>query len=1162
MGRRPIRVCKALGRLALLSILGAVVLAFGVPLVVRGPRFGWVLGKVLDRWGPVFCGKLIVQGGGLTWTLVPDLILGRALGVRLDGLRLLSPAPTGTGETVVDLRRVQAQVRIRVSPLRIDVQSLQVDADTFRLLTGQGHVGLMAALRPAPSRAEAGRCLPPSPLARRVRAAQPLPHRTTKDSGLTASVTVNEARITLRELVLDFPDWALKLQDVGARGGFSLGIKNGVPDLRFSVRDLDAVRGGTLRVGRSRLPWSTTVPFDGVRIGLVGVDDNNPADLVLQVDSGQTGRSILSGKARFSEVFAWQSRGQREWLDVDVNWGPLSDVMGRTSGRWKSAVASLPLERLSVQAGIHGPYMRVSTRVGIRGDGIEIDGHLDPDLEATVSARFVDVQTQPYLPASLRPFFAGILSGQVSASGRLGTSVQRMTADLDDVDVTLMRARPGPFPKTVRMARSTEGSEEPGTLTLASASVAQGRLQVRGVRAGLRGAEVRADATMTIPRAGKEPDVQATFDLTKLDLSRVLPGQMIGGKLSIRAALRGQGDDLRIDVAQRGNRTVTVRGWPLVVPEQMTARVSGGDELWVDRISVVHPGGGAIQAYGKVVFDRDIAAHVSVEAVPLSILAGTLPRGLVAGRLDGAFEVTGKAVAPSVAGQVALSGVRVGGILWGDGGMRVWRAPDGKVNVAGQVANHIVADAQLSFGSQNRLQVKGAVSVKDLPVGSALMTWAPSSMQIPSDLLMSGTGSLAWTSGQPVQGQAQAQVRGRGIFVETNLRTSRAVVEATAQCEVDVAVLRMPGLRAAQGRIGIAARIAGEITNPLITSELKVVSPLVLVPEAWPMGLTVPTGRLAFDGARIRVHDLSVASFGGTARLSGTVLPHWSHLDESYIETSRLEAQVQVEPVARFWPQALVRAKGRIDLDLQAQGRVNDPSLDGRIDFDQVWATPAAMRPWFLGGAIGIARGRIDLSGRRLTTNGLMVSLPVGGAVTVGEPGRAASVFWGPRGIESLSIPLQGQGLSVMARTRAGWGRVEQGAFKVTASRADAQSPLVVKGNVVAQKVTVVLDKTATFELEGTVGPGKKKSSWSGPSRVLVAGEMGLSVGQGELRIPWLPDPSFQIDCAAQGQIQSPVDLRGMLFSGNVRGQGFYSDLVLWVTSMASGVRIGRCQVR
>src|SRR5450432_3086333 len=129
-GRPPVSRHASRGRWARRLGLGlggiALLLALLPPLLLRGA----LLRRVVARATAGLCGTVSIEGGAVAWLVVPDLLLGRPVGVELDGLRVAGP----DGAVVLALERVTADVSASRDPWRLAVAPVTASRGLWRLI--------------------------------------------------------------------------------------------------------------------------------------------------------------------------------------------------------------------------------------------------------------------------------------------------------------------------------------------------------------------------------------------------------------------------------------------------------------------------------------------------------------------------------------------------------------------------------------------------------------------------------------------------------------------------------------------------------------------------------------------------------------------------------------------------------------------------------------------------------------------------------------------------------------------------------------------------------------------------------------------------------------------------------------------------------------------
>ncbi len=173
---------------------------------------------------------------------------------------------------------------------------------------------------------------------------------------------------------LDFDTWAMALSGASAVGSLHAGGDG--PVLLFEAHDV-AARAGWVRIGGPRSPWRTRVPLDGGAITRVGVFPDAPTDLTLEVAGGTTGKSLLSGRARFLNIFPPPGRAPAPGAARPGCRRPLDALRGRAGAAGGGLEAgrrlAAPHRRRPARAG-EGPFHPAGRRPRAggrrhRGDG-------------------------------------------------------------------------------------------------------------------------------------------------------------------------------------------------------------------------------------------------------------------------------------------------------------------------------------------------------------------------------------------------------------------------------------------------------------------------------------------------------------------------------------------------------------------------------------------------------------------------------------------------------------------------------------------------------------------------------------------------------------------------------------------------------------------------
>ncbi|HET6281723.1 MAG TPA: hypothetical protein VFH73_12175, partial [Polyangia bacterium] len=452
MGRVPLRrVLRVTGfvltALGLLIVVGAVAIA----LWAQGPRFGWLMTKLM----PATAGQVTVGGGHMTLKAWTALLTGRPASIELDQVSVTDPE----GTVVLSAGVISAEVEVHLGPPRVILHNLRFVDGGWRLaqMKSRRTLGFFAAFA-SPVAARAGR---------RPRA-----------PGQGVLFEITRASLQRIDTVLDFPTWGLTLKNVETAGSLLIDARDPTrPVFGFDALDVDARGGGLLRVLRETR--AIRLPFERAEIQRVAITSERRSEILLVVKEAMTGRSRLHGQATFS--IAPPATGERPGLDVTAALDTPADALTAVAAH-SDAAAWRPL-RVEGAAGaitfqLKGPYdalrgalgvenldviyrERIFRRVRLKVDlslrplqvrlhdlafgtpgagRVNLNAELDAALNIDGDLRLHHVATDSYLPPALRPLAGGWLTGRVSARAGLGTGAAILRA----LDLTLTRPqRPG-----------------------------------------------------------------------------------------------------------------------------------------------------------------------------------------------------------------------------------------------------------------------------------------------------------------------------------------------------------------------------------------------------------------------------------------------------------------------------------------------------------------------------------------------------------------------------------------------------------------------------------------------------------------------------------------------------------------------------------------------
>ena len=345
-GRRPWRRAMkriAFGVLAVIVLL--IALAIPAPLLIRGARFGTVVGWML----PATRGKITVGGGRWSWGAVWELLHGRPAPLELDGLRVVDPE----GTEVLRAAHVTVAVEMGRDPARLILHDLHVTDGLWRMasMRGERTSGLVAAIQ-SPRRA-AGRARAP---VARLRVCHPRrgPRRyrdhprlsragacrwrgcaraATWQSGRPRAPRADRGRPSSSRSTSATPTWAAAA---------------------CCASSTDAAR--------------VELPFSAGRIERVATTSDAPDDLRLDADGVATGASRLSVHGAFTGIYGVSRPRRPPGMDLRAHLEHAADAVRAILARRKPPLpVSVGAGDADFQLGFAGPFNRMKITAAARG---------------------------------------------------------------------------------------------------------------------------------------------------------------------------------------------------------------------------------------------------------------------------------------------------------------------------------------------------------------------------------------------------------------------------------------------------------------------------------------------------------------------------------------------------------------------------------------------------------------------------------------------------------------------------------------------------------------------------------------------------------------------------------------------------------------------------
>ncbi len=715
-GRRPWRRAMkriATGLLAVFALL--VVLAAPAPLLIRGTRFGVVVGWML----PATRGTISVGGGRWTWSAVWELVHGRPAPLALDGLRIVDPE----GTEVLRAAHVTVAVEIGRDPARLVLHDLHVSDGLWRFATmhGERASGLLAALQS------------PRPATARARA----PTR-------AAAFAIQGAVLDGIDTTLDFPGWGLSVARVHARGNLAVGpAAGGARPTRspiiftFDVSDADLGGGGVLRIldGRARVE----LPFSAGRIARVATTSDAPDDLRLDADGVTAGASRLAVHGAFTGLYGVSRPRKAPGIDLRAHLAHAADAVRAILARRKPPLpVTVGATDADLQLGFAGPFdnLRITAAargfdLGLRGldfRGVGFDVAIEPTaararvsaltfaspdggrltFDAELDHRLVHgalaldhFSTAPYLPVFLRPLAGGVLDGQL----RGAVDLAARSGSLDELALTLARPAGTSGPRRLRLLSARTGSSRAGhaagteTVRIAGARYAGGTLTLPELGGAFAGGEIRARARITLADAAGHllpPVLDVDAQVRRISFTELIGPSFASGTLTFRARARGTLDGLALTLDVPADQTVRVFGELCHLPASTVVQV-GDQGIAVADFRLHGIDGTEIGLAGRIGRAGQLGLTLDIRAFPIGMLPAVAEAALpFSGQLSGQLRAGGSVRAPELSGEMTIDRATFQRRSIGGGRLVVTPRPGGAIHAVGQVIEGVTVEGTLA----------------------------------------------------------------------------------------------------------------------------------------------------------------------------------------------------------------------------------------------------------------------------------------------------------------------------------------------------------------------------------------------------------------------------------------------------------------------------------
>ncbi len=1154
-GRGKHRTATVLLRIGA-GVAGAFLLAvFGLPLVLRGPVARWVV----QRATASMCGTVKIAGARAGWAAAVELLLGRPFPLSVEGLEIKGP----DGQIVAAAARADAELAIHRGGV-IDVTWVRVAQGRWRLDLDTDGLGTVDAFRSVPPAGRAA-CLDPHAARRAGKA---------KSGG--GSLTLRRVEIADVDVELTFDTWGMTLDRAAAVGSLSAG---GDPAFLFEARAVVA-RGGSVRIGGPKSPWRTIVPLDAAVITRVGVLRDAPTDLTLEVARGITGRSLLSGRASFLNIFP--GPGGRPppapaGLDADVRWASFGDALARLQAAWRPTGGWARGIGGDLHALVRGPFSGLEGVLDVDGGPIKVAARLaDSRADLRVNLQRVDITRM--LDPALRPVLGGELRGRLHATARLAPRFADVEVDLPDADLRLDRHRAARGPDAYQLRVGAAARHGPGrSATRAQRSdaldasidrvrLAGAAMQLHGLRVDWSGLSAALDAELVFPADTTDADrtrsgVDAHGSLAVAALQDWVPPTIASGPLRVEASAAGTLDRVALKLGFPPPASLTAVGQRLVLPRRIEALWSPEGGLHVTPFQLKRAAGGVVRLGGRVGPDDRLGVSIGMSEYPLAAIVSMASASAppVAGVAAADLTLSGTTGRPAISGKVEIAGLAVS------------RKPIGNVSADVRIAGEsgdVTASIEPGVTVHARVKRRGALSV-EAEVDAhdrALGPWLPPPLA-GAPLTTSGRATLAYRAGAPLEADAALTVAGPGL---TGLRIDARLRGADASGHVSgaVDVARWPQLwprfvKSASGTLDLDVGVQDVMIRPRGVGALRVTRDVVVRTGAWPAPLTLAAGgRFDLNGTALTATDVAVRTPGLSARLGGRAT-----LDLDDVGRTALALRLDGDLDAAQFPVRLpsgVSVGGRVAVQVQVGGTlagVPGPRLDGKARLDDVTVRLSPATPLVHG------RGTVDAHGDRVRTSGLDVQVDGIGVIRVGRGGAPAVVrvvALSPFRLGEVDVPFSGANLTIGTPSSQLYLPDVDASLRLAG---DARGELILAGEVsVSGGVLDPSKKTAAKPIVPGAAAARPPSALAKP-RVSGAWWRALpphltldldlrAVNKGiHVEVPVLPDLNVDLRCHLH------ANNHGANWSGRLRGNGAYARAAVTIFDWFKAEDLRGCQL-
>jgi autotransporter translocation and assembly factor TamB len=755
----------AIGAAGLVGLLAVTV--FAATFALQGERLAAVVNKAL----PPMRGKIAFRAAHWHARALTDLLSDRPTPLTIEGLRITDPEE----KVVLEAPHLEVKVRLRsalsgkiyLSDLRLGPGSLWRFAG---LKQSEGN-GFLSSFEPA------GRPAPP----------KPSPPPSPEASAEPFVFQISGAQVDGLTAVFDFPAWGLELRNL--KGPVSLTVDGAF--VGWDATGLDARGGGYLRI------MEEVLPFDHVLVNRVATTREWPDSIILDVGAARTGRSTLTAKGSFTEIYGYGYKRKPEpGIDLHAEIADAADALtavaaghhipGLRIGGQGKVVLDLkqPFARMQIAARLgdldaaFGAYeaRAISLKAAVVTDPL----HLTLD-ELTFSApgggkmalgaellgtsvkakvKFDRFTTTSYVPAPLRKLAAGKLTGRIAMAGDYG---EHKKASVGPLELSLVRPRGRGLPAHLQIKGQATASDK-------RVSTSEISVQVPGASLRLRGEMELARKMFSLGLEASTSDLPGL--LTSMGMQPVARG----------AALSLEADGTLSQPRARGELVVQGIGLPGLpeIPRVATRFRLDDGTLLVDSLSA-QAFGGTFEGSGQVkLFERSlehmlrspvVSFHLDGREVELGTLVAL---GWASGKVS--FAATADGPADKLRAHVEIppgATLQIFGSPWQLRG----------IDVEADAKGVVVRTARLARPGGAQVSVEGKMAF------AGPMSWRVAIQ----DVALEGLPGLA-SSGVPVTGRLSADLTATGTLARPVLTGSVSLGGVTAR-----------GTRLGDGQLDIAS---------------------------------------------------------------------------------------------------------------------------------------------------------------------------------------------------------------------------------------------------------------------------------------------------------------------------------------------------------------------